>query len=110
MVFGEENSMGIVTEISTLEEMCDLMCDNVLPTPKKEKPEPEGWWYFTFGFGQPNAGRYVKIWGTFESARYKMIVLYGYKWAFQYSEEEWEKVKNDPNRRWPMETELRTIE
>lgn len=34
--------MGIVTEISTLEEMCDLMCDNVLPKPKKEKPEPEG--------------------------------------------------------------------
>ena len=100
--------MGVTVEISTLEEMCDLMCDNVLPKPKKEKPEPEGWWYFTFGCGQPHAGHYVRIKGTQASSREKMWDIYGAKWAFQYSEEEWERLKNDPNRRWPMETELKT--
>lgn len=29
--------MGIVVEISSLEEMCDLMCNNQLPRPKKTK-------------------------------------------------------------------------
>lgn len=35
--------MGIVVEISSLEEMCDLMCNNQLPRPKKtkKKDKPE---------------------------------------------------------------------
>ena len=102
--------MGVVVEVSTLEEMCGLMCDNVLPRKKKKKPEPEGWWYFTFGVGQEHAGHYVKIRGTFESARNKMIVLYGHKWGFQYSEKEWKSMEADPRRHWPIETELRVIE
>lgn len=39
-----------------------------------------------------------------------MWYFYGAKWAFQYPEEEWERLKNDPNRRWPVETELEVIE
>ena len=103
--------MGMTAEISTLEEMCDMMCDNVLPKQKKKtkKPKPEGWWYFTFGCGQQHAGRYVKIWGTLMDARDRMFERYGAKWSFQYSEKVWNKMKNDPNRFWPMETELETI-
>ena len=33
--------MGIEIEVSTLEEMCDLMCDNVIPKKKPEKGEEE---------------------------------------------------------------------
>lgn len=35
--------MGITVEIYNLEEMCDLMCDNVLPEreEKKEGEKPE---------------------------------------------------------------------
>ncbi len=45
-------------------------------------------WYFTFGSGQAHPNGYVKIHGTFNSARDHMHKLYGSKWAFQYSEEE----------------------
>ncbi len=64
------------------------------------------YWIFTFGSGQKHAGHYVKIKGTYGSARQKMVDKYGLSWAFQYSEEEWNKFKEDPNRWWPMETEL----
>lgn len=99
--------MGVTVEISTLEEMCDMMCDNRLPTPKKPK---EQWWIFTFGSGQAYPGKYVKIKGTFASARQKMCDKYGTGWAFQYSAEEWEEMKKDPARFWPMEEELEVIE
>lgn len=69
----------------------------------------EQYWYFTFGCGQPNAGHYVKIRGTFSSARKEMVRRYGIKWAFQYSEEEWRDMENDPNRMWEMETELKEV-
>lgn len=68
------------------------------------------WWIFTFGCGQKHAGHYVKISGTFAEARKKMFEKYGDEWCFQYSEEEWEKMKNDKNRWWSMETELEVIE
>lgn len=68
------------------------------------------WWIFTFGGGQKYAGRYVKIKGTFDSARQKMIDRYGLEWGFQYSEEDWENWKTNPKRFWPMETELEVIE
>lgn len=67
-------------------------------------------WIFTFGSSREihgdRAGKYVRIKGTFESAREEMFKRYGSKWAFQYSEEEWEEIKRDPNRFWEMETEL----
>lgn len=70
--------------IDNLEDMCALMCDNRLPVPPKEEV-----WYFTFGCGQEHAGHYVKIKGTFSEARAKMFDRFGDKWAFQYSEQEW---------------------
>jgi len=56
--------------------------------------ESVGWWIFTFGGGQLHEGMYVKIKGTYLSARKEMVERYGNKWAFQYSEEEWEDWLN----------------
>lgn len=67
-------------------------------------------WYFTFGIGQEHAHHYVKISGTFGEARAEMFRRYGPHWAFQYSEEEWNEMKTDPNRRWEWPTELREEE
>lgn len=67
--------------------------------------EPQ-WWIFTFGVGQPNGGHYVKFYGTYSEARDKMFEKYGTRWGFQYSEEDWLKDLNNPNRTWEMETEL----
>ena len=66
-------------------------------------------WIFTFCGDQPNAGKFVKIYGSFNTARSKMFNKYGDKWGFQYSEKEWNDMKNNPNRKWDMETELETI-
>lgn len=69
----------------------------------------EQWWIFTFGSGQPNAGKYVKIYGTFSSARAKMISKYGLVWAFQYPEKQW--VSDMLAHPWiPFEQELEVIE
>ena len=65
-------------------------------------------WYFTFGqssdiYGDM-ANRAVKVYAnSYGEARQKMFDYYGSHWGFQYSEEEWEKMKNDPSRYWPME-------
>jgi len=68
--------------------------------------EQRMWYYFTFGSGQKHCGHYVKRFGTYGEARQQMVDKYGDKWAFQYSEDEWKKWENDPNRGWDMETEL----
>lgn len=70
----------------------------------------ERYWIFTFGGGQPHAGKYVKIRGTHNQARKKMFEKYGDRWGFQYSEKEWKEMEEDPNRHWTMETELEVIE
>ena len=71
--------------------------------------DKDKWYIFTFGYGQPNEGKYVKVWGTYETARQKMVAIYGLNWAFQYSEEQW----NDwlARKPWyiPAETELDVI-
>ena len=77
--------MGETFKVNSLEEMCDMMCDNVVPKEKKK------WYYFTFGCGQKHAGHYVKIFGTFDSTRKKMFEKYGRAWGFQYAEEDWEE-------------------
>lgn len=94
--------MGETFEVNSLEEMCDMMCDNVVPKEKKK------WYYFTFGCGQQHAGHYVKIFGTFSGTRKKMFDKYGSKWGFQYSEEEWAEYE----RKYPayVETLLEVIE
>lgn len=62
------------------------------------------YWIFTFGCGQQHAGFYVKIWGTFGEARQKMFDKYGSEWSFQYSEEKWKEIENDP-RAWYKQKE-----
>ena len=47
------------------------------------------YWYFTFGFGQQYQNMFVKIYGTDEGARRKMVKVFGQKWSMQYSELEW---------------------
>lgn len=61
---------------------------------------------FTFGDGQPNQGCCVRIKGSYAEARQKMIDMYGLNWAFQYSAEQWDEWKKDPNRVWFMEREI----
>lgn len=51
---------------------------------------------FTFGSGQENAGRCQPIVATNEiQARQRMFEVYGNKWAFMYTEEEWNKSVAD---------------
>lgn len=69
------------------------------------------YWIFTFGCGQPHAGQAVKVAGeSYGDARRKMFEKYGAKWAFQYSEKEWNAFVNDPNRNWEMEEIVEVIE
>ena len=42
-------------------------------------------WYFTFGTGQGHDNCFVKIFGTYDSARQFMVDRFGDKWGFQYS-------------------------
>ena len=55
--------------------------------------EQETDYIFTFGVGKDEygdkAGHYVKIHGTYESAREEMVKRYGMKWAFQYEADEY---------------------
>jgi len=62
-------------------------------TEKAPDPDVNIDWYFTFGMGHPNAGRFVKINGTFQSAREEMMRRYGTKWSMQYDSEEKAGVK-----------------
>ena len=67
-------------------------------------------WIFTFGHGQLYQGKYVRVYADdYMSARQKMVDRYGTAWAFQYSSDEWEEMKNDPKRYWDMEEELESI-
>ena len=93
--------------IDSMEEMCDLMYNNKLPKKKA--------WIFTFGCGRDiygdNAGKAVKVYAnSYGEARAKMCDKYDSKWGFQYSEKEWKKIENDPNRYWNMEEIVEVIE
>lgn len=69
-------------------------------------------WYFTFCSDDPKNGGYcqpIKA-SSFGAARAKMFEMYGSRWAFQYSEKQWLKMKNDPSRWYPMEQELELVE
>lgn len=49
-------------------------------------------WYFTFGCGMAFEGYVQVVYAdSYEEARSKMVDVYGIKWAFQYSEEQWQK-------------------
>jgi len=48
-------------------------------------------WFFTFGYGQHGGGlrnNYVKIYGTYDSARAEMVRRYGEEWSFQHGSAE----------------------
>lgn len=63
-------------------------------------------WVFTFGHGHLFGGKCVRLQGSFEDTRNRMFNLFGNKWGFQYSAEEWEHMKNDKDRMYPLETEI----
>jgi len=44
----------------------------------------EQYWYFTFGSAHAHPNGYIKIYGTFDASRMKMVERFGEKWAFQY--------------------------
>jgi hypothetical protein len=50
-----------------------------LPTAEEKRD-----WIFTFGCGQPYAGRYCVIHGTFNAAREEMFRRHGQMWSMQY--------------------------
>ena len=64
---------------------------------------------FTFGVGQKHAGYYVKASGTYGEARQKMVDKYGLDWAFQYTEEEWQKWLDRKPIYIPAEKELENL-
>ena len=67
------------------------------------------WFVFTFGDGQPHAGQYVRIWGTYTEARQKMVDKYGREWAFQYTNEQWQDWLHKKPIWLPAETLLEEI-
>ena len=66
-------------------------------------------WIFTFGSGQKYEGYFVRIFGTYNTARKKMFDKYGRAWCMQYSEKEWESwLERKPS--WvPAEKELEVL-
>ena len=68
--------------------------------------EEKRWYIFTFGCGQQHANQYVRIYGTFGSARQKMFDRYGSEWSFQYTQEEWDDWERRRPPYLPIETML----
>ena len=67
--------------------------------------------YCTFGFGQLHAGYVLPLIAVSENqARRYMVEAFNGQWCGTYSEEYWNEMKNDPNRMWPMEKELPTLD
>ena len=50
-------------------------------------------WIFTWGYGQAFPNQYIKIFGTFDSARQEMFERFDSKWSFQYPESEEQDLK-----------------
>ena len=64
------------------------------------------YYIFTFGCGQLNEGKYVKVYGDRYESRMKMVRQFGDKWAFQYSAKEWEQWMTEKPAYVPAETQL----
>ena len=67
------------------------------------------WFVFTFGAGQFNEGKFVKVYGTYSEARQKMVNKYDREWAFQYTLEEWTDWLAKKPKWLPVETLLEEI-
>lgn len=69
-----------------------------------------GKYYFTFGSDSPNKGRCQVFESSCELyARAKMFQLYGNKFCTSYDEDTWLNMKNNPNRKYPLEVELPNV-
>ena len=67
-------------------------------------------YYFTFGCGTPNKGKCQVIEASCELfARAKMFEIYGSHFCTSYGEEQWNEMKNNPNRPYELEHELPDI-
>lgn len=65
---------------------------------------------FTFGQGQVLAGFCQPIVAdNFNEAERIMQEHYGKKYCMGYTPEQWNDMKDDPNRYWPLEVELPAI-
>lgn len=71
--------------------------------------EEKQWYIFTFGYSQQHQNQYVKIYGTYNSARQKMFDKYGNKWAFQYTEDSWKEWERTRPSYLSVETMLEEI-
>ncbi len=69
----------------------------------------KNYYIFTFGSGQLHEGKYVKIFGDYDSARKLMFERYGDNWAFQYSSKEWGDWLREKPFYVPNEIELETL-
>ena len=99
--------MGQTFEVNSQEDMCSLMCDN---QPLNRKKGRQQWWIFTIGYGLPHQNTYVKIKGTYDSAREKMFERYGNKWSNQYSLKSWDEWLRKRPKYIPVETLLEVID
>lgn len=64
-------------------------------------------WIFTFGSGQKHEGCYVRVTAaSYADARRKMVEKYGIEWAFQYSEDDWDRWSKNRPYYIPIETEI----
>jgi len=96
------NTKGVVSSINVEESEIEAFKDKVKTILGKLQD-----FYFTFCADQNHAGHYVKINGTYASAREKMIERYSEKWGFQYFEKEWAKnVEEMKKIGFPVETEF----
>jgi len=88
------------------------IAEHVINPNEEELPEEESVWYFTFGVGHklisyeegshrlnenqigiPLAGNYVKVIATsYDQARSAMMAKFGREWAFQYSDDTFQKM------------------
>lgn len=94
--------------------------DGLPPAPEPEgcpcldQPEPaevEQEWLFTFGTGQQHDGRFVRITGTHDSARARMVEVFGTAWCDQYDWRRFDQLGllaelvELPEAVWPQRTE-----
>ncbi|MFI2663686.1 hypothetical protein [Micromonospora carbonacea] len=81
------------SQVLTLDLGGDFLDFQVSFTGRPEvDPEVEQEWLFTFGSGQKHDGRFVRITGTYESARARMLALFGRAWCDQYDWQRFDRL------------------
>jgi hypothetical protein len=54
-------------------------------------------YYFTFGVSHPYGQYVVPVTGNYEESRRKMCSVFGTKWCGQYSEKDYQRLKDKYN-------------